>query len=105
MMPRTLFRRRFSFWCARRRPSCRARARQILARRLSGPHAALSTAAIAVLVSTEAASAAVPASLRATTVKAGALVAMGETAATVVSAKVAALTEGVLKAMLLTKLK
>src|SRR5262249_10830917 len=43
--------------------------------------------------------------LLASTVKAGTLVALGGTATAVLSAKVAALTEGVIKAMFLTKLK
>jgi RNA polymerase sigma factor (sigma-70 family) len=82
-----------------------ARARRLLARRLSSPSVPLSGGAVAALVSTQAASAAVPAPLLASTAKAGALLAVGEAATAVVSAKVAALMEGVLKAMFLTKLK
>jgi RNA polymerase sigma factor (sigma-70 family) len=82
-----------------------ARARQMLARRLSGRNGALSASAVAVVLATQAASAVVPAPLLASTVKAGALLALGAAATAVVSAKVAALTEGVLKAMFLTKLK
>jgi RNA polymerase sigma factor (sigma-70 family) len=82
-----------------------ARARRLLARRLSSPTVPLSGGAVAALVSTQAASAAVPAPLLASTAKAGALLAVGEAATAVVSAKVAALMEGVLKAMFLTKLK
>src|SRR5207249_2273114 len=56
-------------------------------------------------VSNQAASAVVPAPLLASTVKAGALLAVGQAVTAVVSANVAALTQGVLKAMFLTKLK
>jgi RNA polymerase sigma factor (sigma-70 family) len=82
-----------------------ARARQMLARRLSGPAGVLSAGAVSVALATQTASAVVPAPLLASTVKAGALFALGEAATVVTSAKVAALTHGVLKAMFLTKLK
>src|SRR6516225_6450501 len=82
-----------------------ARARQMLARRLSGPNAALSAGAVAVLVSTQAGSAIVPAPLLTSTVKAGVLLAVGQGVTAVVSANVAALTQGVLKTMFLIKLK
>src|SRR5262249_32969071 len=82
-----------------------ARARQTLAQRLSSPNAALSAAAVAILVSTETTSASVPAPLLASTVRAGMLLAIGQAVTAVVSANVAALTEGVLQAMFLTKLK
>jgi RNA polymerase sigma factor (sigma-70 family) len=82
-----------------------ARARQMLARRLSGPNGVLSASAVSVAMATQIASAVVPAPLLAATVKAGALFALGEAATVVTSAKVAALTHGVLKAMFLTKLK
>jgi hypothetical protein len=60
---------------------------------------------IAAVLSQQAASASVPLPLVTTTVKAARLFAAGQAASGVVGAKVAALTEGVLKAMLLTKLK
>jgi RNA polymerase sigma factor (sigma-70 family) len=82
-----------------------ARARQMLARRLSSPNGAMSASAVSVALATQIASAVVPAPLLASTVKAGALFALGEAATVVTSAKVAALTHGVLKAMFLTKLK
>ncbi|HMF11882.1 MAG TPA: sigma-70 family RNA polymerase sigma factor, partial [Gemmataceae bacterium] len=50
-----------------------ARARQMLARRLSSPNGAMSTSAVTVALATQAAPAAVPAPLLASTVKAGAL--------------------------------
>jgi cytochrome c peroxidase len=71
-----------------------------LVRRGLGPAALLAAAAWPA-----AGSASVPVTLAAGTVKAGYLFAGGRAAVTVVSAKVAALTEGVLKTMLLTKLK
>ena len=70
--------------------------------------AALSSAPYggAVVVSQNMTSASVPPSLVSSTVKIGALVVAGKTgAAGLISAKVAALTEGVVKTMLLTKLK
>jgi RNA polymerase sigma factor (sigma-70 family) len=82
-----------------------ARARQMLARRLSGPNGVLSASAVSVALATQIASAVVPAPLLASTVKAGSLFALGEAATVVTSAKVATLTHGVLKAMFLTKLK
>ena len=72
-----------------------ARARQMLARRLSASNAALSAGAVAVLVSTQTASAMVPARLLASTVKAGLHLAIGQAVTAVVSAKVATLTQGV----------
>jgi RNA polymerase sigma factor (sigma-70 family) len=83
-----------------------ARARTRLARRLARHGFAFSAGAIATLLSQSAASACVPTALLATTVQAATLIAVGKAAATaIVSAKVAALTEGVLKAMFLTNLK
>jgi RNA polymerase sigma factor (sigma-70 family) len=82
-----------------------ARAKQLLARRLSGANGALSAGAVSIVLATQASSAAVPAALLASTVRVGAMVALGSAAGAVVSAKVVALTEGVIKAMLLTKLK
>jgi RNA polymerase sigma factor (sigma-70 family) len=83
-----------------------ARARTRLARRLARNGIAFSRSAIATLLSQSAASACVPAALLATTVQAATSIAVGKAAATaIVSAKVAALADGVLNAMFLTKLK
>ena len=66
----------------------------------------LSGGALAAVLSQQAASAGVPTSVVSSTIKAASLVAAGQAAATgAISVKVAALTEGVMKAMLLTKLK
>jgi RNA polymerase sigma factor (sigma-70 family) len=82
-----------------------ARARALLAKRLARPGRALSGAGVsAVLV--RSASASVPAAVASSTVKAAGLLAAGQAAAVgAISARVVVLTEGVLKAMLLTKLK
>jgi len=82
-----------------------ARGRIMLARRLAGRGLTLSGGIIATVLSQNAASASVPLPLVTSTVKAASLFAAGQAASSVVGAKVAALTEGVLKAMLLTKLK
>ena len=83
-----------------------ARARAMLAKRLARRGLAVSGGALAAVLSQNAASAGVPTSVVSSTIKAASLFAAGQAAATgVISAKVAALTEGVLKAMLLTKLK
>ncbi len=82
-----------------------ATGRRMLAKRLARRGLTLSGGAVALALSQNAASAGVPTSLVVSTVKAAATVAAGHAAAGVISAKVAALTEGVLKAMLLTKLK
>ncbi len=70
-----------------------------LVRRGLGPSALLAAAVL------PAAATAVPAPLASSTLNAAQLFARGQVATTVASAKVAALTEGVLKTMLLTKLK
>ncbi len=80
-----------------------ARARALLARRLGRRGLAVSGGALAAVLAQDAA-AGVPGTVAAATVKAASLYAAG-TAAGLVSAEVIALTEGVLKAMLLTKLK
>jgi RNA polymerase sigma factor (sigma-70 family) len=83
-----------------------ARARVMLAKRLTRRGLMVSGGALAAVVSQNAVSAAVPTSLMSTTVKAAAVIAAGQAAvAGVVPAKVAALMEGVLKTMLMTKLK
>lgn len=83
-----------------------ARGRKLLAKRLTNRGVVLSAGSLAVIVSQNAASAGLPTSLMSSTIKAVTLVAAGQAAATgVISVKVAALTEGVLKTMLLAKLK
>lgn len=82
-----------------------SRARALLAQRLRRQGLALTAGALAVLLTEKAASASVPASLMVSTAKSASLLATGQAMAAVVSAPVAALTEGVLQAMLLTKLK
>jgi len=83
-----------------------ARARIMLAKRLTRRGVALSGGALAAVLSQQAASSAAPASVAASTIKAASLFAAGKAAATgAISVKVAALTEGVLKTMLMTKLK
>jgi RNA polymerase sigma factor (sigma-70 family) len=83
-----------------------ATARKMLARRLARRGMALSAATLAAVLSHNAASACVPLAVVATTIQAATLLAAGQTAAGgLISVKVAALTEGVLKTMLLTKLK
>jgi RNA polymerase sigma factor (sigma-70 family) len=83
-----------------------ARARKLLAKRLVNRGVVLSAGPLAAVVSRNAASAAVPASLMRSTVKAAAMISAGQaTVDAVVAARVAILTEGVLKLMLLSKLK
>jgi RNA polymerase sigma factor (sigma-70 family) len=83
-----------------------ARARAMLAKRLTRRGVALSGGALAAVLSQQAASASVPASVVVSTIKAASLLAAGQAAATgAISVKVVALTEGVMKAMLFTKLK
>jgi RNA polymerase sigma factor (sigma-70 family) len=82
-----------------------ATGRRMLARRLASHGLALSGGALATLLSQHAAAAGVPTPLAAATAHAAALLAAGETAAGVVAAPVAALADGVLKAMLITRLK
>jgi len=80
-------------------------ARRQLAKRLSRHGLMLSGGAVATLLSQSAASACVPLPLAASTVKAAATVAAGSATAGVVFAGAAALTEGVLRTMFLTKVK
>jgi RNA polymerase sigma factor (sigma-70 family) len=83
-----------------------ARARAMLAKRLAQRGVALSGAVLAVVLSRKVASAGVPTSVVSSTIRAVSLLAARQAAASgVISAKVAALTEGVLKTMLITKLK
>jgi RNA polymerase sigma factor (sigma-70 family) len=82
-----------------------ARARVMLAKRLTKRGGALSGGVFAAVLSQKA-GAGVPSSLVSSTIKAANLLAAGQAATTgAISVKVAALTEGVLKSMLLTKLK
>jgi RNA polymerase sigma factor (sigma-70 family) len=83
-----------------------ATAHQMLAKRLARHGLAVSGGSLAALFAQNAASASVPAAVVSSTIKTATLVAARQGAvAGVVSTKVAALTEGVMKAMLLTKLK
>jgi RNA polymerase sigma factor (sigma-70 family) len=82
-----------------------ATARRKLAQRLSRHGPACSPALLAATLCPNAATACVPAPLVVSTVKAAAMFAAGHAATGVISAHAAALTEGVLRAMLLTKLK
>lgn len=81
-----------------------ARARALLAKRLTRRGIVFSGGSVAAVLSAGLASASAPPALVASTIKAASLLAAGQ-AAGVVSAKVAALTEGVMKAMFVTKIK
>jgi RNA polymerase sigma factor (sigma-70 family) len=82
------------------------RGRAMLASRLARRGLAVSAGALAAVFSQEAASAGVPISVVASTVKAASTCAAGQVAASgAISAPVAALAEGVLKGMLLAKLR
>ena len=83
-----------------------ARGRALLAKRLARHGLALSAGSLAAMLAHDAASACVPTSLLVSTIKAATLFAAGQ-AATVglISVEVAALTKGVLTAMLLTQLR
>jgi RNA polymerase sigma factor (sigma-70 family) len=82
-----------------------ARAREMLGKRLARHGLSVSGGTLAAVLSEKSATAAVPGSVMASTIKVVTRVAAGQAAAGVVSDTVAALAEGVLKAMLLTKLK
>ncbi len=83
-----------------------ARARSKLAKRLAQRGVSLPGGLLAGLLSVKAASACVPTSLVVSTVKAASLFAAGKTtASSLISAHVITLTEGMLKAMLISKLK
>jgi RNA polymerase sigma factor (sigma-70 family) len=83
-----------------------ARARVMLARRLGRHGPAVSGGALAAVLAQSVAPASVPASVVSATIRAASLFAAGQAAATgAISIKVAALTEGVLKAMLFHKIK
>ena len=83
-----------------------ARARAMLAKRLTQQGVVCSGGPVVAVLSAGSASASAPPVLVASTIKAASLFAAGKAAATgVVSAKVAALTEGMVKTMFVTKLK
>jgi len=82
-----------------------ARARAMLAKRLSRHGLSVSATALAVVLPQHTASASVPPSVVSSTIQAATLVAAGPVAEGVISPTVAALTEGVLKTMWVTKLK
>jgi RNA polymerase sigma factor (sigma-70 family) len=81
-----------------------ARARGLLAKRLTQRGVVFSGGSVAAVLSAGSASASAPPALVASTIKAASLLAAGR-AAGVISAKVAALTEGMVKAMFVTKIK
>jgi RNA polymerase sigma factor (sigma-70 family) len=82
-----------------------ARARTMLAGRLARRGAALSLGTLAAVLANDAASASAPPSLLSSTLQAASLFASGQAPHGVISARVVALTEGVHKAMFLTKSK
>jgi RNA polymerase sigma factor (sigma-70 family) len=82
-----------------------ARARTMLARRLAHSGVVLSSAALGVVLAESVASAGVPAPVVSATIQAAGACAAGQAAEGVISAQVVSLTERVLKAMLLTRLK
>jgi RNA polymerase sigma factor (sigma-70 family) len=82
-----------------------ATARTMLAKRLTRHGLAVTGGALAAAFSQSAALAGMPPSVVSSTIKAATLFAAGQASADVISAHVAALAEGVLKAMMLTKLK
>jgi RNA polymerase sigma factor (sigma-70 family) len=82
-----------------------ARARTMLAQRLSRRGVSLSGGALATLVASDVVLACVPAPLLSSTTKAALMMAAGQAATACVSLQVVALTEGVVKTMLFAKLK
>jgi RNA polymerase sigma factor (sigma-70 family) len=82
-----------------------ATARALLAKRLSRRGLTASTAAVTAALAQNAASACVPPALTTAAIKAANLLAAGQAAAGVISTQAVALAEGVLKTMLLSKLK
>jgi len=81
------------------------RARELLKIRLTGRGLAVSAGSLAAWLCASAASAATPVSLVASAIKAATAAAAMKTVAGTIAPKVAALTQGVLKAMFMTKLK
>lgn len=82
-----------------------ARGRALLAKRLAAKAAGLCSGALAAALAGDPVSASAPPALLASTIHAVMHIAAGQSAAGLVSAEVAALSEGTVKAMLLTKLK
>jgi RNA polymerase sigma factor (sigma-70 family) len=82
-----------------------ARGRKLLAKRLANRGVVLSASSLVTVLSETVASACVPVSLVSSTIKTAALVASGQAVANMVSAKVAALVEGAMKAMSMAKFK
>ncbi len=83
-----------------------ARARSMLAKRLARHGLAVSSGALAAMLSEKVASACVPTSALSSTIQAASLFAVGQAATTgAISIQAVALTEGVLKTMLMSKLK
>jgi RNA polymerase sigma factor (sigma-70 family) len=82
-----------------------ATARKMLAKRLARHGLPLSAGAVAVALSRDVTLASVPPPLVESTIKAATALVTGQATAGVISAKVAALTEGVLRGMLMSKLK
>jgi RNA polymerase sigma factor (sigma-70 family) len=83
-----------------------ARGRELLRKRLDRRGVVLSAGAVGTVLAQQAATAAVPASAMSMTMMAAHVIAAtGETTATVASARVATLTEGMMRAMFMTKLK
>jgi RNA polymerase sigma factor (sigma-70 family) len=82
-----------------------ARARAMLAKRLSRHGTAVPAAALAAALSMEAASASLPAAVASSTIRAASLVAAGQAASALISAEAVALTDGVIKAMLIQKVR
>jgi RNA polymerase sigma factor (sigma-70 family) len=82
-----------------------ARARVLLAKRFTQRGVGLSGGALAAVLTARSASASAPPSLVASTIKAASLLAAGQAAGIIVSVEVAALTEGVVQAMFVTKIK
>ena len=82
-----------------------ARARVLLAKRLIQRGVTLSVGALAAILSQDVAPAGVPAAVVSRTIKVASLTAAGQATTGVISVQVAALTDGVLKAMFLSKLK
>ncbi len=82
-----------------------ARARALLAKRLTRRNLSMSATALAALLAEKAAASGVPAALVASTTEAAALLAAGKPIAGLVSGNVAALIQGVVRSMLIAKLK
>jgi RNA polymerase sigma factor (sigma-70 family) len=82
-----------------------ARARDMLAKRLARHGLTLTAGVLAAVLSQNVAGAGVPPAVASATINAVCLVATGQSATGVISANVTALTEGVLRTMLLSKLK